>query len=178
VGDGATAIARARGVFGAAHIAEARGDAERARIDFEEAVRVLGEIGETRWLILALAHLAGAYRHLGDPVRAESILNEALALAQQSGDIRGTAVAKSNPAYNLPAGDEERAERLLAEALEGHRAVGDVYGTAICSANLADFALRRGDVEHAAANLSESFGSAARLVTHTALLQSSRLPSQ
>ena len=70
VGDDASPTARARGVFGAAHIAEARGDAEQARIDFEEAVRLLGEIGETRWLILALTHLAGAYRALGHPERA------------------------------------------------------------------------------------------------------------
>lgn len=157
VGDDATPTARARGVFGAAHIAEARGDAERARIDFEEAVRLLGEIGETRWLILALAHLAGAYRKLGNPERGESILNEALELAQQSGDIRGTAIVKSNLAsFLLADGDEDRAAPLIAEALEGHRSVGDVYGTALCSADLAIVAFRRGDVELAARNLSES----------------------
>lgn len=157
VGDDATPTARARGVFGAAHIAEARGDAERARIDFEEAVRLLGEIGETRWLILALAHLAGAYRKLGNPERCESILNQALELAQQSGDIRGTAIVKSNLAsFLLADGDEDRAAPLIAEALEGHRSVGDVYGTALCSADLAIVAFRRGDVELAARNLSES----------------------
>jgi predicted ATPase/class 3 adenylate cyclase len=157
VGDDATPTARARGFFGAAHIAEARGDAERARIDFEEAARLLGEIGETRWLILALAHLAGAYRLLGNPERGESILNEALALAQQSGDIRGIAVVKSNLAYNLRVdGHEERAARLLAEALEGNRAIGDVSGIAACFAEAAILALHRGEVEHAAANLSES----------------------
>ena len=157
VGDDASPTARARGAFGAAHIAEARGDAERARIDFEEAARLLGEIGETRWLILALAHLAGAYRQLGNPERGESILNEALGLAQQSGDVRGVAVVKSNLAYNLRLdGDEERAARLLAEALEGNRAVGDVSGTAVCTAEAAILALHRGDVEEAAANLSES----------------------
>jgi predicted ATPase/class 3 adenylate cyclase len=157
VGDDATPNARARGVFGAAHIAEARGDAEQARIDFEEAARLLGEIGETRWLILALSHLAGAYRQLGSPERGASILNEALVLAQQSGDIRGVAVVKSNLAYNLRVdGDEERAARLLAEALEGNRAVGDVSGIANCSAEAAILALHRGDVEHAAANLGES----------------------
>jgi tetratricopeptide (TPR) repeat protein len=157
VGDDASPTARARGVFGAAHIAEARGDAEQARIDFEEAVRLLGEIGETRWLILALTHLAGAYRALGHPERAAGIHQEALALARQSGDVRGEAVVKSNMAIFLFAdGDEERAASLYADALEGHRSVGDVYGMALSLANLATVALRRGDVEHAARDFSES----------------------
>ena len=157
VGDDATPTARARGAFGAAHIAEARGDAERARIDFEEAVRLLREIGETRWLILALAHLAGAYRTLGDPERARGTHREALALAQQSADVRGEAVVKSNMAgFLLADGDEERAAPLFAEALEGHRSVGDVYGTALSLANLATLAFGREDVEHAARDFSES----------------------
>jgi tetratricopeptide (TPR) repeat protein len=157
VGDDASPTARARGAFGAAHIAEARGDAEQARIDFEEAARLLGEIGETRWLILALAHLAGAYRDLGNPERAADTHREALALAQESGDVRGTAIVKSNMAgFLLADGDEDRAAPLFAEALEGHRSVGDVYGIASCSASLAIVAFRLGDVEHAARNLSES----------------------
>jgi predicted ATPase/class 3 adenylate cyclase/Flp pilus assembly protein TadD len=157
VGDGATPIARARGVFGAAHIAEARGDAEQARIDFEEAARLLGEIGETRWLILALTHLAGAYRTLGDRERADGTHREALALAQESGDVRGAAVVKSNMAVFLFAdGDEDRAALLFAEVLEGHRSVGDVYGVALTYANLATVAFRRGDIEQAARDFSES----------------------
>jgi predicted ATPase/class 3 adenylate cyclase len=152
-----TPKARARGVFGAAHIAEARGDAEQARIDFEEAARLLGEIGETRWLILALTHLARAYRTLGHPERAAGTQQEALELAQQSGDIRGAAVVKSNMAsFLLADGDEERAAQLFAEALEEHRSVGDVYGTALSFASLATVAFRRGDVEQAARNLTES----------------------
>jgi predicted ATPase/class 3 adenylate cyclase len=157
VGGDVTPTARARGVFGAAHIAEARGDAEQARTDFEEAVRLLAEIGETRWLILALTHLAGAYRTLGDRERADGIHEEALALAQQSGDVRGEAIVKSNMAAVLMAdGEDGRAASLYAEALDGHRSVGDVYGTALCLANLATVAFRRGDVEHAAPDFSES----------------------
>ncbi len=152
-----TPKARARGVFGAAHIAEARGDAEQARIEFEEAARLLGEIGETRWLILAMTHLAGAYRTLGYPERADGTQQEALALAQESGDVRGGAVVKSNMAsFLLADGDEERAARLFAEALEEHRSVGDVYGTALGFASLATVAFRSGDDEQAARNFTES----------------------
>jgi predicted ATPase/class 3 adenylate cyclase len=157
VADDVTPTARARGVFGAAHIAEARGDAEQARIEFEEAARLLGEIGETRWLILALTHLAGAYRTLGYPERADGTAGEALALAQQTGDVRGTAVVKSNMAsYLLADGDDDRAALLFAEALEGQRSIGDVYGMALTFASLAILAFRRGDVDDAARNLSES----------------------
>ena len=157
VGGNASPTARARGAFGAAHIAEARGDVKRARIDFEEAVRLLGEIGETRWLILALAHVAGAYRSLGNPERGDGTLHEALALAVQSGDDRGAAIVRSNMAgFLLADGDEDRAALLFAEALEGLRSVGDVYGMASCSASLATIAFRRGDIERAARDFSES----------------------
>jgi tetratricopeptide (TPR) repeat protein len=153
----ASPVARARGAFGAAHVAEERGETERAKVEFEEAARMLREIGETRWLILALAHVAVAYRALGNPEDAERSLAEGLALARQSGDVRGAAVVNANLAYNLMVdGEEDRAAPLIAEALEGHRALADVYGVALCLENQAMIALHRGDVEQAATSLSES----------------------
>jgi len=155
VGD-ASETARARAVFGAAHMAEARGDVEQARVDFEEAARLLRRVGETRWLILALAHLGGACVDL-DLARAEAIFAEALGLAEASGDIRGAAIVRGNLAEKrLVEGDDERAAALYEEALEGHRALGDVYGAATCRASLALLAHRRGEIEVAAANLRES----------------------
>jgi len=156
VGGSASETARARGLFGAAHMAEARGDVDQARIHFEESATLLRRIGETRWLILALAHLSGTYFD-SDPQRAETIIIEALGLAEASGDLRGAAIVKGNLAYHLLVeGDDERAEALLEEALEGHRALGDVYGVAQCLATLAILAHRHGDLEVAAANLRES----------------------
>jgi non-specific serine/threonine protein kinase len=156
IGGDASETARARGLFGAAHMAEARGDVDQARNQFEESATLLRRTGETRWLILALAHLSGTYFE-SDPQRAERIISEALALAEASGDLRGAAIVKGNLASNLLVeGDGERAEALLEEALEGHRALGDVYGVAACLATLAILAHRRGDLEVAAANLRES----------------------
>ena len=72
----ASEIARARGLFGAAHMAEARGDVDQARSQFEESAGLFRRLGETRWLILALAHLSGAYgdsdprAREGDPDRS------------------------------------------------------------------------------------------------------------
>ena len=155
VGEGASDTARARGLFGAAHMAEARGDVVRARDEFERAADLLRRIGETRWLILALAHLGGTY--VEDPVRRESTYLEALELAEASGDVRGAAIAKGNLGGHLfEKGEEQRAVSLAEEALAGHRALADVYGIASSLSSLAEYALRRGDLEAAAANLRES----------------------
>lgn len=151
-GGNVSETARARGVFGAAHAAEARGDSEEARIRFEEAVDLLRRIGETRWLVLAMTHLAGHY----SPGRAKSLQEEALTLAEGSGDRRGAAIVKGNLAWLLmEEGENDRASELLHEALDAHRALGDVYGAASTLDNLARIALRQGDLEVAAAEISE-----------------------
>jgi predicted ATPase/class 3 adenylate cyclase len=156
VGAGASDTARARGMFGAAHMAEARGDVDQTRNQFEESATLLRRTGETRWLILALAHLAGTYYDF-DPGRAEAITIEALGLAEASGDLRGAAIVKGNlGAQLLVERDDERAATLLEEALEAHRALGDVYGVAGSLESLAILAHRHGDIEVAAANLRES----------------------
>jgi predicted ATPase len=156
VGGDASETARARGLFGAAHMAEARGDVEQARMQFEESATLLRRLGETRWLILALAHLSGAYFD-SDRQRADRIISEALELAEASGDLRGAAIVKGNLANQLFAeGDDERAATLMMEALEGHRALGDVYGAATCLASFAILAHRHGDLEVAASTLRES----------------------
>jgi predicted ATPase/class 3 adenylate cyclase len=153
VGGEASEIARARGVFGAAHMAEARGDATGAREQFEQAADLLRRVGATRWLILALAHLSGTY----EPERAERTYLEALALAEASEDVRGAAIVKGNFANLLrERGEDERAAALLEEALAGHRALGDAYGVASSLANLADVEYHRGASETARASVRES----------------------
>jgi hypothetical protein len=137
-------------------MAEARGDVDQARRQFEESAALLRRMGETRWLILALAHLSGTYFD-SDPQHAKAILIEALGLAEASGDLRGTAIVKGNLAGKLLLeGEDERAAALRAEALEAHRGLGDVYGAAVSLADLAIHAHRHGDIEVAAVNLRES----------------------
>ena len=149
--------ARARAVFGAAHLPESRGDYEASRAEFEEAAKLLHEAGETRWQILALAHLAIAHDELDDSRRGEEAHDEALALAKSTGDVRGVAVVNANRGYAaLVAGDDARAEELLSEALAGDRELGDIFGIALTLSNLALIAFRRGDVETAEADLRES----------------------
>ena len=149
--------ARARGMFGMAHVSEARGDVERTRLEFEEAAELLRRIGEKRWLVLALTHLAGAYEEVVDRESAERLQLEALEISEEAGDRRGAAIVKGNLARLLIAdGQDQRASRLLQEALEAHRVLGDAYGTAACLATLAKLALRDGDFETAAADVGQS----------------------
>jgi tetratricopeptide (TPR) repeat protein len=153
----ASLVARARGVFGLAHMTEARGDSEQARDQFEEAVELLRESGQTRLLISAHAHLVSLYRQLGDGRRSEAVGAEALELAQATGDVRGAAVVRGNLAYNLLAEhDDLGAARLFEEALDEYRVAGDVYGVASVLADLATIALRAGDPGKAASTLIES----------------------
>jgi predicted ATPase/class 3 adenylate cyclase len=149
--------AQARAIFGWAHVAESRGANELARKQFEEAAERLGRLGETRWQILALTHLAIAYRRRGDRPRAEALNEEALELALRSGDIRGAAVIRGNMGTDLrAAGEDERARVLFEESLDGSRVVGDIYMIANCLMNLAEIALHGGELMRAAGGLRES----------------------
>jgi predicted ATPase len=153
----ASALARARAVFGAAHVAESSGSAELSRKQFEQAAELLRALGETRWLVLALTHLAWAYRRLGNEPRSDELKREALELALTSDDIRGAALVRLNMSSDLLIeGRDEPARVLLDEALQGSRAAGDTYLIAGCLSNLASLSLRTGDLALAAASFRES----------------------
>src|SRR5262249_31335464 len=148
IGGDDSPVARARGLFGATHIAEARGD-EQLIDKFEEVVDALRVSGETRWQVLAMTHLALAYAYeTGDKERAERLSAEALALARETGDLRGEAITISNVSHHLLLeGDEAGAEKSLEQAVGLLRELGDAYGVASCLCDLATLAFRRGDVE-------------------------------
>ena len=61
VEEGASVEARARAFFGFAHVSESRGDSEQTLIRMGEAADLFRQIGDTRWLVLALTHLAQAH---------------------------------------------------------------------------------------------------------------------
>jgi predicted ATPase/class 3 adenylate cyclase len=151
-----SAKAHARALFGEAHVREARTDPELPK-HYEKVVDALRLSGETRWLILAMTHLAGAYAERDDMARAESLSAEAIALAQETGDVRGEAVTLTNLAYARTIdGDLAGSESLLEDALRAVRSIDDSYGIATCLNDLALHAVRRGDVDRAAELLAES----------------------
>jgi len=151
-----SATAHARALFGEAHVWESRSDSDLPR-RYEKVVEALRASGETRWLILALSHLAGAYAEQGDMARAESTSAEGLAIAREAGDVRGEAVTLTNLAYARTLdGDHAGAEKLLEDALVAVRSINDAYGIAVCSSDLAQLAIRRRDIDRAADYLSQS----------------------
>jgi tetratricopeptide (TPR) repeat protein len=158
VGDNASVTARARGLFGAAHVSESRGNSEQTRIRMSEAVDLFRQAGDERWLVLALTHLALAHGSLGDRDECQRLNHEALALAEAAGDVRGAAVVKANMAYHrLTWGAEPDDVRpLFEEALAGERAIGDTYSVATSLMNLAQLDLRGRDVDTASERLRES----------------------
>ena len=152
----ASELARARWLFGAAHVAEARNDVALTRTLFEQAAELLRRLGETRWLVLALTHLAGTFSDV-DPRLVEELQLQAIAIAEESGDLRGAAIAKGNLAKDrVFAGDADGATFLIQEALATHREQGDVYAVAQCLLDLATLALVRLDVDAAAREIGES----------------------
>ena len=158
VEEGASVEARARAFFGFAHVSESRGDSEQTLIRMGEAADLFRQIGDTRWLVLALTHLAQAHAALDDRVRSESIDEEALKLAQATGDVRGASIVKSNVAFHqiLWGGDRDQAASLLQEALEGFRAVGDTYAIGNSLMGVAALDLQRGDLDVARGRMRES----------------------
>ena len=149
-------------------MAESSGAIELSREQFEEAAELLRALRETRWLVLALVHLAWACRRLGDERRGDRLNREALELALSGDDVRGAALVRSNIGSDLLAeGRDGPARILLEEALEGSRAAGDTAMIAACLSHLASLALRAGDLEAAAVDFRESLDSSPPLGTRT-----------
>lgn len=147
----------ARAVFGWAHVPEARDETAHARAQFQEAADLFRALGETRWLVLALTHLAMAETALGDPAGGRRLNEEALALAVETGDRRNAGTVRGNLAwYALHDGDEERAYELTMTALEDSRAAGDIVGIASRLDGLAWIARHSGDLPAARRFTSEA----------------------
>jgi predicted ATPase len=141
---------RARAVFGWAHIPEMRGQVETSRAQFQEAADLFRAQGETRWLILALTHLAGKQHVLGDAAGALRLQEEALALAVESGDRRNAGLVRGNLAWAaFEDGEYDRAHDLAVTALADRRAAGDRAGIASDLSLLAEVAIISGDCRQA-----------------------------
>jgi predicted ATPase/class 3 adenylate cyclase len=148
---------RARAVFGWAHVPEARGEPAQTRAQFQEAADLFRALGETRWLVLALTHLASAEAALGDPAAGRRLNEEALALAEESGDRRNAGLVRGNLAWHaFYEGDYERAYELTVRALEDSRAAGDIVGIASRLDALAELARHSGDLHEARGFASEA----------------------
>jgi hypothetical protein len=127
---------------------EARGDEETTRAMLDEAIPVFRASGDSRRLVIALAHRAAVEPDAEKKVAGMWV---GLAVAEEAGDRRNVALMKHNLASLMhDTDDDERAEPLFHEALALARELGDVYMVAGAHDGLATVELRRGDLERAA----------------------------
>jgi predicted ATPase/DNA-binding SARP family transcriptional activator/DNA-binding CsgD family transcriptional regulator/Flp pilus assembly protein TadD len=155
--DTVPATVRARALDGLGWIAEPQGDYERARVAYEESLRLYRRSNDRRGVANALGDLGSLMLDRGDYAQATSLLEESLALHRQLGsreDVIG--VLDSLGVLASAKGDPEQSMAYFSEALGLSRGTGNVRRTAASLGNLGITMLVRGDPDRATAMLDES----------------------
>ncbi len=158
-GDLAAAPARVKALEGMGWLLQQQGDPERAKVSYEEMLklsRVLGDKGNVATALNSLGTLA-AYH--GDHERARVLLEENLTVLRELGDERNTVTMLKRfhvlGLLGILALNEERdlarATALWEEGLALVREAGDAYLIGTMLSNLAYAALLRYDLERATA---------------------------
>jgi tetratricopeptide (TPR) repeat protein len=93
----------------------------------------------------------------GKPTQAIAFAEEALAVHERFGDVRGIALAHNNLGWVrfYHRGELVEAREHLGRALRGHQSLGDPRGVAFMSTSLADLEMWMGNVERARAILKD-----------------------
>jgi CHAT domain-containing protein len=108
-----------------------RGAFEEAATKWEKAVEDYRRQEKVPQQVKAMTELATAYQALGEQRRALALLEEAVEIAEKSGDRKTSILAKSRLGAALVLNLKyERAETLLRESLESARAEGESQTTA------------------------------------------------
>jgi CHAT domain-containing protein len=103
-----------------------RGAFDEAATKWQKAVEEYGRQANVPQQIKAMTDLAAAYQSLGQQRRALALLEEAVEIAETSGERKASTLAKSRLGGALVLNLKyERAETLLRESLESARAEGD-----------------------------------------------------
>jgi predicted ATPase/class 3 adenylate cyclase len=154
---------RAGALFTAEICAIGAGDLPAIRRYVVEAVSVSRAIGDERRLALAQALGAGAVAgiddagHIEDPARTREVSEEAIAVADRTGDPWVAAWARMISAIvGLHAGNVDVARTWAAEAADAFRAVEDSWSRASASMALAFALVQLGELEAARAALEGS----------------------
>ena len=142
---------------GAARLAFAQDDFERAVTIMEKAVPLARAGDDPQILMLSLAWLGHAVWHQGDRPRGVALCVESEALCRSAGSGWAAAVTLAEVAtVALHEDDPERAIRLLEESLALFRAAGDTAGIAQCLHQLGVQATNQGDYAKAASFMQEA----------------------
>ena len=146
----ASSVDCAAAVSGAAAIAEAQGDLDRAHELHEEALALFREAGNARGIARTLWGLGVIARQRGNLDTARCRHQEALEAWRNAGDEAGTAGALLDLGLiHQLAGDYGEAERLVQEGLALFRRLQDHAGEAHALHYLGILALYTGDLEAA-----------------------------
>ena len=126
-------------------LTKAAGDYGATESTLQQAIEIFREIDERVKLISALNNLGNLYRALRMPERARQVLQDGLALSEQSGDTITLPFIVINLALvELEAGQLDAAERYALRALEIVRKGADRQIETGCHATLARVELARG----------------------------------
>jgi predicted ATPase len=148
---------RAAALSGAALLAEAQWELERARGLHLEALSLYRAAGDTNGTARSLTGLALIARHGGDLNSARALHQEALDVWRATGDQAGTAGALLDlGAVSHLRGDQRNAEPLLLQSLDLFAKSHDAAGEGTAHQWLGVVALAAGSLETAAAHFEES----------------------
>ena len=148
---------RAKVLQGLGWIAEPQGDYERARVAYEEGLKLYRSSNDKRGVATTLGDLGSLALDRGDYEQATSLLEESLTLHRELGSkeevvgvLDGLGVLASAK------GDLEQSISFFSEALALSRETGNVRRSATSLGNLGITMLVHGDPEQATALLEES----------------------
>ena len=142
---GRTAL-RARALFAAGVLADARGEFPQAVALHRESADIHRALGDERSLAVALNALAMASQKHGDLATARTLFEQSLELWRALEDRTAVSRALSNLASVVKAQEEYGLARALyEESLAASQAIGDRSGAALTLGNLGDLAREQGD---------------------------------
>jgi predicted ATPase/class 3 adenylate cyclase len=150
---------RAAAISGAAFLAEAQGDLERAQALHAEGLALYQELGDLKGVAGALGGLGTIARLRGDLDTARSRHQDALETWRRAGDAAGAAGALLDLGLVREVeGDYAGAEPALLEGLDLFRQAGDHSGEAHALNRLGFLATATGNLPKASERFSESLG--------------------
>src|SRR5215207_9939319 len=148
---------RAAAISGAAFLAEAQGDLERAHALHEEGLAIFQELGDVKGVAGALGGLGTIARQRGDLATARSRHQDALEAWRRAGDAAGAAGALLDLGLTRQLeGDYAGAEPELLEGLDLFRQAGDRAGEAHALNRLGLLAMATGSLPKAIERFGES----------------------
>lgn len=126
------------------------GDHESARASFEASLAIRRKLKDKRLIAMALMNLGTAVNNLADHALARAHYEEALSLLRQAKDRRSIAACLGNLAYlEMTLEVYPLAWSLYEESLTILRDIGDKYLMRFTHYNIANLAIRMGNVEKA-----------------------------